>query len=88
MKEAAHLGLGRQVSVLQTHTAIISNLCWQCWSRDCWRKPSLRLVVEDLGGTWGLLYPVPTLSLGKVMQVKQEPVLNCSVQAILFKHEH
>lgn len=30
MKEVAGFSLGRQVSVLQAHTAILSNLCWHC----------------------------------------------------------
>lgn len=30
MEEAAGLGLGRQVSALQSHAARISNPCWQC----------------------------------------------------------
>lgn len=49
MKEAAGSGLGGQASALQSHAAIISNLCWQC--RDGCRD---RVETQSQGETWGL----------------------------------
>lgn len=49
-KEAAGLGLGRQVSALQSHAAIIRNLCRQCHG-GC-RSRSVE--TQSQGETWGL----------------------------------
>lgn len=66
MKEAAGFGLGRQVSALQSHAAIISNLCRQC--HDGCRD---RVETQSQGETWGLSAAGAVLAWGN--SVKSTP---------------